>query len=255
MDHFGPFAAALADATLQPALLRVEIYSADLAQLAVMGALVDAALARRLQALTFERCTPPGAAPLARLLTEGSLNALEIELPQNLGAPLFDAAGAALVADALRVNTTLTKLALGFAGLCLDMRVAGSLLGALVGHPSLRQLWILWGKTPEDNSSAFGAALGALVAADAPALRDLNLSNSDLRDAGLAPIVEALALNRHLRTLDVCWNAMSEAFARERLLPAVRANTTLRVLKCCDDDSGADGAEAEELVRRRWQHD
>jgi hypothetical protein len=35
--------------------------------------------------------------------------------------PLYDAAGAALVADALRVNTTLTKLALPRAGLIRDL--------------------------------------------------------------------------------------------------------------------------------------
>ena len=256
MERVGPFAVALADATLQPALLRVEIYCADLSQPALMGALVDAALARRLRQLTLDWSTPPAAAPLARLLAEGSLNALEIELPQDFGAPLFDAAGAALMAGALRVNTTLTKLGLGFAGLCLDMRVAGTLLGALVGHPSLRALWILWEKTPEDNCSAFGASLAALIAAsDAPALQDLNFSNCYLRDAGLAPIVEALALNRHLRTLDLCWNRMSEAFACGKLMPAVRENMTLRELRCLDDDSGPAAWDATELVRRRWQHD
>ena len=42
-----------------------------------MGALVDAAVARRLRALRLAYCTAPAAALLARLLTEGSLDALE----------------------------------------------------------------------------------------------------------------------------------------------------------------------------------
>ena len=47
---------------------------------------------------------------------------------------------------------------------------------------------------------------------------------------------------------------MSEAFARERLLPAVRANTTLQELQCGDYCSGPAVTKAEELVRRRRQH-
>jgi hypothetical protein len=122
MERVGPFAAALADAALQPALLRLFLYFADTAQPAVMGALADAALARRLRELTFEYCTPPAAAPLARLLAGGSLTLLNIELSLDDGGDgqqLFDAAGAALVADALCVNTTLTKLTIGCARLSL----------------------------------------------------------------------------------------------------------------------------------------
>jgi hypothetical protein len=72
VERFGPFAAALADATLQPALSRLCVQQADTAQPALMGALVDAAVARRLRELTLQSCTAPAAAPLARLLTEGS---------------------------------------------------------------------------------------------------------------------------------------------------------------------------------------
>jgi hypothetical protein len=255
MERVGPFAAALADAALQPALLRLVICFADTTQPALMGALVDAALVRRLRELSLQCCAPPAAAPLARLLAKGSLVALEF-CPTRVGdTPLFNAAGAAFVAHALRVNTTLTKLNLWHARLCLDMRVAGALLGALVGHPSLRELQI-YGEliTAAEDCSEFGAALAALVAADAPALHDLVCYGNTLGDAGLAPIFEALALNRHLRKLSCQNNSMSEAFARERLLPAVRANTTLQELQCGDYCSGPAVTKAEELVRRRRQH-
>jgi hypothetical protein len=253
MERFGPFAAALADASLQPALRCVCIQKADAAQPAVMGALADAAVARRLRELRFEGCMPPAAAPLARLLAEGSLAVLEID-SEDIWS-LFDAAGAALVADALRINTTLTKLVLRGADLTGDVHVAGAIPGALVGHPSLRELRIISESNVELCRSVFGAALGALIAADAPALHVLECRESFLKNAGLAPIVDALPLNRHLHTLDVGYNRISEAFARERLLPAVRANTSLRELSCADTAWRPRAEEeAEELVRRRGQH-
>ena len=252
MERVAPFASALADATLQPALQRLCVSCADTAQPAVMGALVDAALALRLRELAIKQCTPPAVAPLARLLTEGSLAGLELGPPYNLDAfpPQFDAAGAALVADAMRVNTTLTKLKLDRVYVGDDMHAPAELLGALAGHPSLRELRFSAEYTPAEHSSAVGAALAALIAADSPALHILKCSHKSLGDAGLAPIVDALALNRHLRELDLCRSGMSAAFARERLLPAVRANTTLRALK-----AGPSAVKAEELVRGRGQHD
>ena len=65
--------------------------------------------------------------------------------------------------------------------------------------------------------------------------------------------MEALPRNRHLRELNVGNNGMSEAFAREQLLPAVRANTTLRSLRADSYPSMPAAAEAEELVNRRGQ--
>jgi hypothetical protein len=220
-----------------------------------MGALVDAMLARRLHELTFDLCTPPAAAPLARLLAEGSLAVLDFgDWHWSARMPLFDAAGAALVADALRVNTTLTKLKLDRAYLCRDINGAGTFLGALVGHSSLRELRIFEENTNAEECNAFGAALGALVAADTPALQVLECFRCSLGDAGLAPIFMALPLNHHLRELYVDENRMSKAFAHELLLPAVRANTTLRELKCANRGSETPAAEfAEKVVRRRGQ--
>ena len=230
MESFSPCASALADATLQPSLFQLTLGFLDTAQAAVMGALVDAALARRLRELKLFECTPPPAAPLARLLSEGSLTVLEISWTNAAIEPLFDAAGAVLVADALRMNTTLTSLNLGHAHLCRDMRVAGVLLSALLGHPSLRELDI-YGEditvTTTEARNAFGAALAALVAADTPSLHVLECHSNSLGDAGLVSIVEALVLNHHLRWLNVNHNGISEAFARERLLPALRAHDAL----------------------------
>jgi hypothetical protein len=73
-----------------------------------------------------------------------------------------------------------------------------------------------------------GASLGALVAANAPALNTLNVSHCALGDEGLGPLVDALAANTHLRVLHCADNDMSDEFALQRLRPALLANTSLR---------------------------
>jgi hypothetical protein len=75
--------------------------------------------------------------------------------------------------------------------------------------------------------AAAGAALAALVAANAPALHELNIKCCHLDDAALQSLVDALPHNTHLHILECRWNNVSEAFKRERLLPAVRANAWL----------------------------
>jgi hypothetical protein len=66
----------------------------------------------------------------------------------------------------------------------------------------------------------------------------------------LAPIVDALPRNRHLKALDLRKTGMSKNFARNRLLPAVRANTGLRNLTLFssreeEDDSSEEDEEEE----------
>jgi hypothetical protein len=249
LSRVRPFAALLADATLQPTLWSVRFIAADLQRPAVLDALVDAMLARRLPHLSLLGCTPPAAAPLARLLRGGTLTGL-VCLCTDAPGPLFDATDAALMAGALRESTTLTELRLCSANLSRDARAADTLLRALVGHPSLRMLKLSC-ECPVDPV-ALGATLAALVAADAPVLQELDVAFLALGDAGLAPLVAALPHNRHLRVLNVATTRMTEAFARERLLPAVRANTALRKLKAVDLSNVPSAAlEAEQLVERR----
>ena len=168
--------------------------------------------------------------------------------------PLFHEDGAALVADALRANTTLTEICFDEAHLCyFGVEPATVLLGALVGHRSLRSLKLVHEEEElRSDSAEFGAALAAIIAADAPALRALILHNNALEDGGMMPLVAALPRNRHLQLLDIRGNFMSDTFVREQLLPAVRANTGLRQLECSYDvRSGSAEAEAEELVKSR----
>ena len=198
---------------------------ADLQSPQALDALVDAILARRLREIAFNYCSPAAPAPLARLLRGGELKSLSV---RGLDVqPFLDSAGAALVADALHANTTLTCLHVSVP-LCRDTAAACTLLGGLEAHQSLRELRV---STRNDAGlAAFGAAVAAIIAADSPVLQSLSVAYVSLYDAGLAPIVAALPHNHHLRDLDLSRTGPSDAFLRNTLLPAVRANTSLRYL-------------------------
>jgi hypothetical protein len=57
------------------------------------------------------------------------------------------------------------------------------------------------------------------------------VSECNLGDEGLGPLFDALPAHTRLRKLFCDRNGMSEAFVRDRLLPAVRANRSLRELE------------------------
>ncbi len=76
------------------------------------------------------------------------------------------------------------------------------------------------------------------------------MSNCFLGDDGVRPLLEALPANTHLRTLRCSDNNMTEVLARDVLLPAVRANTSLRTLVAGERETASE-AEAVALVARR----
>ncbi len=225
----------------------------------LLDAAVGAALTLGLTALEFDNCNlPPAAAPaLARLLRSGALTKLVISNTPGAEEALLDAPAAALLAAALRANRTLRHMELCAVRLCDDVHDAVELLCALTGHPSLRSLNCSANRVSNAaDASVIGAALAALVATDAPALEELDVSDCFLGDAGLGPLVDALPHNHHLRELRVADNGMSAVFTAQRLLPAVRANTSLRMLEAYDFDGDGkmvadDRVEAVQLVRER----
>jgi hypothetical protein len=229
-----------ADISAHVALKSLALSALPLNTPAALDAVVEAALARRMSSLKLEYCglSPASAPALARLLGGGSLTALSIN---SYDGRLLDDTAVAVLGDALRASSTLTSLSLP--GLYREPAAAAALLGALTGHRSLQTLLVY------AHFADAGAALAALVSADAPSLVDLDVSHCRLGDVGLGSLFDALPHNTHLRTLN-CWgNDMSEAFMRDRLLPAVRANSSLRNL---DTGKASDEArEAEMLVAAR----
>jgi hypothetical protein len=222
--------ALAADMRQHASLEGVELEDVPLDTPAVLDAFVNAWLVRGLSMLGLVRCclSPASAPALARLLGGGALKTLNIV---DGGAQLLDAPAAALLAGALRANTTLRFLQLSGVDLWRVVHAGACVIGALTAHPSLQCLSF------ENNlpataadAAAAGASLGALVAANAPALQQLVLQFSSLGDDGLAPVLDALRANTHLRSLS-CWdNDMSNEFARDAFLPAIRANGSLRQL-------------------------
>jgi hypothetical protein len=246
------FTAALAVHAWPLPSLRLD--RAELSPPAVLDALVDAALANRLAGVSFWSCglSPETSVPsLARLLGGSALTSLEIY--NRVGAPhwLPDAHAAALLGGALRSSGVLQHLTLDV-DLWRDGFVVMALLTSLVAHPSLRGLDLSANEVAPEHAASAGTALFALVAANAPALGELELSDCNLGDAGLRPLFEALPRNTHLRALRCAGNDMSEAFARDVLLPAVHANMSLTVLQATLQMHGVSSAlEAENIVRGR----
>jgi hypothetical protein len=136
-------AAAAADTVLALAtdlaahawLASVWLHIAPLDAPAALDAVVDAALACRLPSVTLDQCglSPASAPPLTRLLAGNTLTELHIH---GVSRQLLDAPAAALLANALRANTSLTALSLSGIQLCRDAAIAAELMGAHDGAPA-----------------------------------------------------------------------------------------------------------------------
>jgi hypothetical protein len=243
--------ALAADVTACTSLRGLELAGVPLDSPVALDAVVDAALARRLSSVALDGCglTPAAAPALARLAAGGALTALAC-----VGNPmLLDEATAVLLGNALRANTSLTAVAFAEAEFWQDAAAGAALVGSLTGHPSLRELKLFFFRVPVASRSAAATALAALLLANAPALQTLDITHTRLGDAVLGPMVEALRHNTHLTKLDCKGNQISENFALHRLLPAVRANSSLRELLAAGGGAGDDDAarEAEALVAAR----
>jgi hypothetical protein len=213
-------------ATAHATLEEVRFQLARLHAAAALDAVMEAALTCRLRRVDLVLChlSPASAPALARLIGGGALTTLHI----HSHAQLLDEPAAVLVGNALRANTTLTSLTLVHTRLWQEPAAGVALLNALTAHPSLCKLELEFNTVREAQQDVgaaqqhAGAAFGALVAANAPTLRELNICGSGLDDAGLGPLVDALPHNTHLQMLRCGGHGASAAFVYERLLPALR---------------------------------
>jgi hypothetical protein len=250
-------ASLCADVAAHASLTELALASTPLDVPELLDAFVDAALSLPLlRTVKLSHCylSPASAPALARLLGSGTLTEFVIEHDDYA---LLNAPSAALLGGALRANATLTSLTLRGARLWSDHAAAAALLGALTGHASLRKLAVTADALRSRKGHVHnGVPLGALVAADTPALTELDVCCGGLGNAGLRPLFEALPRNSHLRTLNCSYNKFSDACARDVLLPAVRANTSLRTLitrdRGVERQSGA-AREVEALVKSRGE--
>jgi hypothetical protein len=136
-----------------------------------------------------------------------------------------------------------------------------TLLRSLTGHASLCSLDLSRNTVYETGTDAqvIGAALGELIAADAPELHSLDLTNCYLGRTGLGPLAAALPHNTHLCGLTLEGNDMCLGFLKQDLLmPALLANTSLEWLvlgECWRGDDAEERGElyalAERFVKKR----
>jgi hypothetical protein len=193
-----------ADVAAHASLRGLSLLYAVLVTAAALDVVVDAALARRMHTVTLDLCglSPASVPALARLLGGTALTTLDCSyINLSLNAPT-----AAVLAAALRANSTLTSLTLRQAHLYDDAAAAAELLGALTGHASVQTLSLKGNRVADADRAAVGAALGALVAADAPALTNLDVSRCGLGDDGMRALIEALPHNTHLQELNFLHN-------------------------------------------------
>jgi hypothetical protein len=227
----------------------------------LVDAVVDCARTRALRCVYFFCCSlsPASVPALVRLLAPGSaLLSLEIFNQAHYVGPLLDDDSALALANALRTNNTLTCLELHSIGLWDNLAAAAAAVTfALTGHSSLRTLSFGFDPPPPVHASFVGLALGALVAANTPTLMTLRAHESEFSDDAMRPLFEALPRNTHLRSLECPRHELTGAFARDVLLPAVRANTSLEELEISHygyrlpDEVLDDFAAAEALVAAR----
>ena len=223
---------------------------------AVWDALSAAALTCQLRRVAFRNCglSPASIPALARLIRDGSLTSVRIY--NNGDEQLLDAPAAEQLGNAFAASRQLLEVVLYDVDLWHDADAAVVLLRSLTGNSSL-QILDLGGNDPPDASIA-AATLGALILANSAALHSLDVEDSALGDPGIGPLMTALRHNTRLRELRCCNIGMSAEFAHARFLPAVRDNTSLRKLVASErwgdhEDVQAPPAvlEAEALVAAR----
>jgi hypothetical protein len=238
---------------LHATLTRLDLYDVHLDSQPVLNAVVDLAISQlqRLQ-LWYCRLSPASLPALTRLLERGSGSAggsLTELFIYNNNNPLLESAGVPAFCAALRASR-LIELGLAAVRLFDSLEDGLAVVAACTGHPTLRELNLRWNRVDHVTSPAVGGALAALVAADS-ALQTLNVYHCNLGDDAVRPLFAAVAGSTRLRTLICCDNGISANCAREAVLPAIQANTSLRKL-----DSGYARAipelqQATALVRAR----
>jgi hypothetical protein len=185
------------------------------------NALVDAAAERRIRWLALTDCAVDAESitALVRLFQRGSLTKLSVVC---VGFPDAEESRVLELCAALRACSMLTNLDFFLnTPNGVSRRIFKALLDAAAALPALSELDL--GYAALQDPAEGGRALAALLRADLPTLRTLNVTHIQFGDEGLAALLDGLAANTHLRELHCEHNFMSEAFQRDRLAPALAA--------------------------------
>jgi hypothetical protein len=199
---------------------------------AVRDALVNAAISAGIKDMCFDECglSQTALPALTRLLQSPGFEGLTV---WNRTHALLEGPALPAFCEALRNSKSLKMLKLKAVNLWADVAAASQLIAAMEGHPALQELSTEFNRTygTPDTQRAAGECLSRLIA-HSTSLKFVDVSYSELGEAGMTPIFEALRGSTVLEVLSFgCIDALFSAeFARNVLLPAVRANTSLRRL-------------------------
>ena len=217
-----------ADIRLHPSLQELCIWDSPIDTPAALDALVDVVIACGLSGLNFfnSGLGPQLATHLTRLL-RGAPRLSTLLITSD---DVLDETSTPILAAALRASL-LTALELYAAGLWENEDEGNMVVDGLVGHPTLEGISLASNRILfDDPHNTVGACLARLVAANIPSLHTLSLESCEAGDNTLHPVFAALISNTSLRTLCLQYNDLSAPFAREVVLPSIRANSELRKL-------------------------
>jgi len=222
---------------------KLHIYDVRLTVGFIVDAVVDAAIAAGIREIFFLGCrlNPPALPALTRLLQSPGFERLKIS---NNGWTIFEGLALPAFCETLRNSKSLTALELDGVNLWDDLEVLSELFAALEGLPTLQKLKLRRNRTDEapriaaslwavderldELQRAVGKYLARLIVRS-NSLRSLKLKDNLLGEAGMTPIFQALNGSRTLSELSL-HEGISADFTRDVVLPAVRANTSLRTL-------------------------
>ena len=211
-------------------LEKLRIYNVSLATHAVVDALVDAAISAGIKDVNFGFCGLRQTAlpALGRLIQSPGFECLEV---WSSCITLFEGPALPAFCEALRNCKSLKTLLLYRVNLWKDEAAGALLIAALEGLPCLQKVSLAMNRA--DGTPAAQRAAGDCVArliARSNSLRKLDIACNVLGETGLALIFEAVRGSAGLTELDLRWEQISADYARDVVLPAVSANTSLRQL-------------------------
>jgi hypothetical protein len=244
-------ATELAAAIESHAWLETVKFQVNLSSVFRLDTIVSAAIQKRLTKVEFGFCrlTQASLPSLARLLTHG--NVIDFNIRNEM--PLFSLNVVDPFCNALRVSR-LVKLSLAETHFWRHPAGALAVLDAIHGHSTLRELDL--SHNPENSYSreyereSFGQAMKELVG-EGSTLEKLNLDYCYWDDARARALFQGVATSTRLRSLSIYASGVSPDCAVSYVLPAVRANTSLRELRMTGLGRGEAILEAEAVVRAR----
>ena len=201
----------------------------------------------------FCRLAPMALPALTLLLRPSVLRYFAI---YNRGLPLFTGPDLPAFCDALRSNSSLRVVHLDGCHLWANPAAAGMVLAALAACTTPFSLWLEDNRVGETQAQQFAAGTQLAQLITAAGLERLELIGCNLSEAGLAPIFEALPRASLLLDVTIKGEELSSEFARDVVLPSVRANNSLRELKFYDGNEDEDDLlpeliEAQNIVNAR----